>query len=247
MRRIAVALAVAMSACGSGGEKAELTVAAAMSLKEAFVEVERGFEAAHPGVDVVFNFASSQVLAAQIVAGAPVDVFAAADQAQIDRAAATGRLQPAQVFAKNRLVIVTPAGATVVRSPADLARPGLRLVLAGAGVPAGAYARAALAELGVREAALANLVSSEDHVRGVVARVAAGEADVGVVYATDVTDAVADRLHVIPFAGAGDIVPTYAIAVVSDSPRPALAAEFVAFVRGPAGAAALQRRGFLPP
>lgn len=237
-----------LSACGSpGAAKRELTVAAAMSLKEAFLELEREFEAAHPGVDVVFNFAGSQILAAQIVAGAPADVFAAADHAQMERAAATGRLQPARVFSKNRLVIITPAGDTRVQTPADLARPGLRLVLAGKGVPIGVYSRAALARVHVREAALANLVSSEDDVRGVVGKVVTGEADAGIVYATDITEAVADRLRAVPFAGADEVVPAYEIAALSDSPTPALAAEFVDAVLGPPGAAALQRHGFLAP
>ncbi|MBZ5713455.1 molybdate ABC transporter substrate-binding protein [Nannocystis pusilla] len=226
---------------------AELHVAAAMSLKEAFVELEAGFEAEHPGVDVVYNFAGSQILAAQIVAGAPADVFASADQAQMQRAAASSRMQPARVFARNRLVIVTPIADGTIEGPADLARPGLRLVLAGEAVPVGAYAREALGRAGVRDAALANVVSNEENVRGVVGKVAAGEADAGVVYATDVTDAVAGKLRTVAFAGADDVVPAYEIAALTDSPQPALAAAFVELVSGPAGAAALGERGFLPP
>jgi molybdate transport system substrate-binding protein len=114
-------------------------------------------------------------------------------------------------------------------------------------VPAGAYAREALARVGVGDAALANVVSNEENVRGVIGKVAAGEADAGVVYATDVTDAVADKLRVVAFAGAEDIVPTYEVAAVKDSKHPALAAAFVAAVSGPPGAAALRKRGFLPP
>jgi len=218
-----------------------------MSLKEAFSELEPSFEAEHPGVDVVFNFAGSQILAAQIVAGAPADVFASADQAQMQRAAASNRLQPARVFARNRLVIVAPSTDSTIQGPADLTRPGLRLVLAGESVPVGAYAREALGRAGVRDAALANLVSNEENVRGVVGKVAAGEADAGVVYATDVTDAVAGKLRTVTFAGADDVVPAYEIAALADSPQPVLAAAFVDLVSGPAGAAALGKRGFLPP
>lgn len=246
-RRAALSLAL-LAACGAApAGRAELTVAAAMSLKEAFLELERSFEHDHPDVDVVYNFAGSQVLAAQIVEGAPVDVFASADHAQIEGAATSGRLSPARIFARNRLVIVTPAGSRTVAAPADLGKPGVRLVLAAEGVPAGAYARAALAKLGLREAALANVVSNEENVRGAIGKVAAGEADAGVVYATDVTDAVADKLDVLAFAGAEDIVPTYEVAALSDSKHPALAAAFVDALVGPPGAAALQRRGFLPP
>jgi molybdate transport system substrate-binding protein len=231
---------------GAGG-RAELHVSAAMSLKEAFTDLEAGFEAEHPGVDVVFNFAGSQILAAQIVAGAPADVFASADRAQIERAASSNRMQPARIFAKNRLVIVTPVGDTSVQGPADLARPGLRLVLAGEAVPVGAYAREALDRVGQRDPALANVVSNEENVRGVLGKVAAGEADAGVVYATDVTGEVAGKLRTVAFAGADDVVPAYEIAALADSPQPALAAAFVDLVAGPAGAAALGKRGFLPP
>lgn len=245
MRR--AALLVSLAACGAPPGRTELTVSAAMSLKEAFVELEQAFEREHPDVDVVYNFAGSHVLAAQILEGAPVDVFASADHAQIDGAATSGRLLGAKVFARNRLVIVAPAGSSNVAAPADLGKPGVRLVLAAEGVPAGAYAREALAKVGVRDAALANVVSNEENVRGVVGKVAAGEADAGVVYATDVTDAVADKLRVVAFAGADDIVPTYEIAALKDSKHPALAAAFVAAVTGPSGAAALHRRGFLPP
>jgi molybdate transport system substrate-binding protein len=246
MRRAALSL-VLLAACGAPPGRTELTVAAAMSLKEAFLELEQSFEREHPDVDVVFNFAGSQVLAAQIVEGAPVDVFASADHAQIEGAATSGRLLPARIFARNRLVIIAPAGSTTVVAPADLGKRGVRLVLAAEGVPAGAYARAALAKLGLRDAALANVVSNEENVRGVIGKVAAGEADAGVVYATDVTDAVAGKLRVLAFAGAEDVVPTYEIAALGDSKQPAAAAAFVDAVAGPPGAAALQRRGFLPP
>lgn len=250
MRRRLILFALAAAACGGGPDSAapartELTIAAAMSLKEALLDLERAFEADHPGVDVVFNFAGSQVLATQLIEGAPADVFASADRAQIERAQA--RLLAARPFARNRLVIVAPVGDDRVQAPADLARPGTRLVLAAEAVPVGAYARAALDRLGLRDAALANVVSHEENVRGVVGKVAAGEAEAGVVYATDVTEGVQGKLRVIELAGAEDVVPTYEVAAVRDSKRPELAAAFVDALAGPPGAAALQRRGFLPP
>ncbi|WAS92949.1 molybdate ABC transporter substrate-binding protein [Nannocystis punicea] len=241
------AVVLGCSAAPGAADKKELHVSAAMSLKEAFTDLEAGFEAEHPEVDVVFNFAGSQILAAQIVAGAPADVFASADRAQMERAAGSQRMQPARTFAKNRLVIVTPAGDSSIQGPADLARPGLRLVLAGEAVPVGAYAREALNRVGQRDAALANVVSNEENVRGVIGKVAAGEADAGVVYATDVAGEVAGKLRTVAFAGADDVVPAYEIAALADSPQPALAAAFVDLVAGPAGAAALGKRGFLPP
>ncbi|MDC0717781.1 molybdate ABC transporter substrate-binding protein [Nannocystis bainbridge] len=246
-RRVVLLGALTLGGCSGAPAERVVHVAAAMSLKEAFTDLEAGFEAQHPGVDVVFNFAGSQTLAAQIVAGAPADVFASADRAQMERAAASSRMQPARVFARNKLVIVTPANDPSIQGPADLSRAGLRLILAGETVPVGAYAREALNRLGVREAALANVVSNEENVRGVVGKVATGEADAGIVYATDVTAELADKLRTVTLAGADDVVPAYEIAALADSRQPELAAAFVDLVAGPAGAAALGKRGFLPP
>lgn len=245
LRGLVLFAGLALTACAREAGSQELRVSAAMSLKEALVLFEPEFEARHPGVDVVFNFAGSQILAGQIVEGAPVDVFAAADEPQMQRAIASGRIEQAERFARNRLVLITPVAAAQISGAAELARPGVRLVLAGPSVPAGAYARSALQQLGVADAALANLVSNEENVRGVVGKVSAGEADAGVVYATDVTPAVADKLRTLPLAV--DVSPVYEAAVLKDSARPALAAAFVAELRGPTGQAALAKHGFLPP
>jgi molybdate transport system substrate-binding protein len=242
-RGLAAIVGCAALACG-GGAPRELKVAAAMSLKAAFTAIEVEFEAEHPGVDVVFNFAGSQILAGQIEEGAPVDVFASADEPQMQRAIASGRITAAERFASNRLVIISPAN-TPIAGADELTHPGLRLVLAGPGVPAGSYARQALQELGVGQAALINLASNEENVRGVVGKVSAGEADAGVVYATDVTLAVADKLHVAALAGS--VTPRYEVAVLKDSSQATLAQEFVSAVRGSAGQAVLAKHGFLPP
>lgn len=244
LRGVAALVGCLALGCGGSAASRELKVSAAMSLKEVFTEVAAGFEAEHPGVDVVFNFAGTQILAGQIEEGAPVDVFASADEPQMQRAIASGRVAAAERFASNRLVLISPATAPIV-GPADLARAGLRLVLAGPGVPAGSYARQALQELGVAEAALANLVSNEENVRGVVGKVSAGEADAGVVYATDVTPAVADKLHVV--AMAVSVTPRYEVAVLKDSPQAALGQAFVAGLKTSAGQAILAKHGFLQP
>lgn len=243
-RGLAAIVGCAALACGGGTAPRELKVSAAMSLKEAFAAIEVEFEAGHPGVDVVFNFAGSQILAGQIEEGAPVDVFASADEPQMQRAIASGRITAAERFASNRLVIISPTDAAIAGAE-QLTRPGLRLVLAGPGVPAGAYARQALQELGLVQAALTNLASNEENVRGVVGKVSAGEADAGVVYATDVTPAVADKLHVAALASS--VTPRYEVAVLKDSSQATLAQEFVGAVRGSAGQAVLAKHGFLPP
>jgi len=241
--RATLLLTISLMAACRGEQPRELRVAAAMSLRGVFTGLEAGFEARH-GVDVVFNFAGSQILAGQIAEGAPVDVFAAADEPQMRRAITSGRVKDASVFAHNRLVLITPVDGSV-SGPAELGRPGLRLVLAGPGVPAGAYARQALLELGVSQAALANLVSNEENVRGVIGKVSAGEADAGVVYATDVTAAVVDKLKVMPLTVT--VQPRYEVAALVDSPEPALAAAFVAELHGADGQALLQQHGFLSP
>ena len=245
LRGLLLVAGMTLSACGRGGPGRELRVSAAMSLKEVFVSLEPEFEARHPGVDLMFNFAGSQILAGQIAEGAPVDVFAAADEPQMQRAIASGRIAAAERFARNRLVLITPADGSTISGAGDLARPGLRLVLAGPSVPAGVYARAALQQLGLADVALANLVSNEENVRGVVGKVSAGEADAGIVYATDVTPAVAEKLKTLPLAV--DISPVYEVAVLKDSSMPDLAQAFVAELRGPPGQAALAKYGFLPP
>lgn len=240
-----ISVVVVVLGCGVRGPR-ELHVSAAMSLKEAFVEMEAAFEAKHPGVDVVFNFAGSQILAAQIVEGAQVDVFASADDIQMQRAAQSGRIGPVSAFATSRLVLITPVdNPGKISSVGDLARPGVRLVLAGPTVPAGSYAREALNQLGVGEPALANVVSNEENVRGVVGKVALGEADAGIVYVTDVTPTVAAKLRRIELGVA--IWPRYEIAVLKDNIQPKLAQGFVEMVLGAEGQATLARHGFLRP
>jgi molybdate transport system substrate-binding protein len=231
------------------GAPTVIHVFAAASLTEAFTEMGAAFEAAHPGVTVVFNFAGSAQLAQQIVEGAPADVFASANQAQMDAAAGKRAAPAAPIFAANRLVVIFPAGnpggiATLV----DLAKPGLRVTLAAVEIPAGQYALEFLDKAG-RDAAfpptfaadvLANVVSYEQNVRSVLAKVALGEADAGIVYASDVTGQVG-RLDI---PGSLNVIARYSIAWFADSPKADLAAEFVAYVLSDEGQAALAKYNF---
>jgi molybdate transport system substrate-binding protein len=133
--------ALALAGLASGPASAEtVRVFAASSLTEAFGEIAAVFEAGHPGTRVELSFAGSQVLRTQIEQGAPADVFASADREHTDALVRKGLLGPTRVFARNAVVVVTPAGAARVSSLADLARPGTRVVLAGPSVPAGRYA-----------------------------------------------------------------------------------------------------------
>lgn len=247
--RALVCLILVASACAAapGGDAAdgEIVVLAAASLTEAFTEIAEGFEAAHPGTAVRLSFGPSDGLATQIEEGAPADAFASASEHWTDEVAAGLGVTRRAVFARNELVIVTPSGDPAsVRGIEDLADPGVALVLAAPGVPAGDYAREALANAGVD--AEANVVSNERDVKGVVQKVFLGEADAGIVYRTDVTEAVAPGLRVVEMPEEAGVVATYSIAVVAGTDRPEDAARFVAYVLDE-GQSTLGEFGFLPP
>lgn len=231
-----VLLAAAVGAAACGGDDRALTVFAASSLTEVFGVIEAEFEAANPGVDVVISYAGSATLAAQIVEGAPADVFASADGANMDRVVDGGFASAAPTaFATNMLTIaVEPGNPTGVRTLADLADSDLVVVMAAPEVPAGAYAEAVLADAGVA----VDVASYEQSVRSVVSKVALGEADAGLVYRTDVV-AAEGRIGEVPIET--DVVARYWIAPIGDS---ADAMAFVDAVTGSAGQAALRDAGF---
>lgn len=250
----AVLLAAAVATTAAAQQA--LTVFAAASLTDAFTALGQRFEQEHPGTVVKFNFAGSQALATQMEQGAAADVFASADQRWMQYAEQHKLLGgAAQVFARNRLVVVTPkANPGYVDRLQDLARSHLKLVLAAAQVPVGNYSREALkrlstapgfsADYGAR--VLANLVSEEENVKGVVAKVQLGEADAGIVYATDVTRAIRSQFRVIEIPDASNPIAEYPIAITA-GPNPALGGAFVAAVLSSKGQAILAERGFLPP
>jgi molybdate transport system substrate-binding protein len=233
-----------------------LTVFAAASLTEVFTDIGRVFEQGHPDVTVRLNFAGSQALATQLEQGARADVLATADQRWMQFAREQGLLAAeATTFARNRLVVVIPrANPGYVERLQDLARPGLKLVLAGAQVPVGAYSREALRRLNgapgftasFDRQVLDNLVSEEEDVRAVVAKVQLREADAGLAYATDVGGRSRESLTVLDIPDPFNPIAEYPIAVVAGGRRP-LAAAFVALVLSPEGQRLLVARGFLPP
>ena len=232
----------------------KLTIFAASSLTEAFNEVKAALEAQHVGLSVTYNFAGTPTLRTQLEHGAKADLFAAANEEQMDLAIRAGVVSGAPVvFAENRLVVVTPSDSSAVLTLQDLAKPGVKLVLTLRDVPVGAYARAALARMaGAPEfagnfagSALANLVSEETNVRQALAKVVLGEADASIVYATDVTPDASPKLRRIAIPDAFNVLALYPVAVVKDSPHPAAAQAFIAFLRSPAGRAILAKHGFL--
>jgi molybdate transport system substrate-binding protein len=233
-----------------------VNVAAAASLTDAFGELGGLFESQNPGSRVVFNFGPSSGLRTQIEQGAPADVFASADQAQMDLAQANGVItgEP-RVFARNALVLVLPRdNPGRLTALDDLARPGLRLVSTAPQVPIGAYTRQMLQTMSqdptygadFADRVLANVRSEELDVRALLTKVALGEGDGGVVYATDVTPQVAPEVQVIAIPEVFNVVAAYPIAVVQGARQPALGQRFVDFVLSDAGQAVLARYNFQP-
>lgn len=221
-----------------------VTVFAAASLSGAFRDVAARFERRHPGARVTLNLAGSQLLAGQILQGAPADVFASADTLQMRRVGGSGLLagEPA-VFATNELVLaVEPGNPLRVRELADLARDDVVAVLAAPQVPAGRYARRALRAAGVG----ARPASLETDVKQVLAKVVLGEADAGVVYRTDVR-AAGERVEAVPLPTAHQVPALYTVATVLDAPHPGAARAFADFLLSPAGREVLADHGFGPP
>jgi len=236
---LAGALAWLAAGCGGAGETT-VAVYAAASLSEAFEDLAARYEAANPDVEVRLNFAGSARLAAQIGAGARADVFASANGATMGRVAAEGRTAaPPALFARNRLALVVPAGNPgAVTGLRDLSDDSLVLAVCAPEVPCGALARAVLADAGVD----ADADTAETSVRAVLTKVMLGEADAGLVYATDVA-AGGDKVAAVPL-GPQSRFNDYPVAAVSDR---AVAAHFVDFVLGPDGRRILGGHGFGTP
>jgi molybdate transport system substrate-binding protein len=232
---------------GNGTERRELTVSAAASLTDAFIDIGRAFEEGNEGVTVTFNFGPSDGLATQINDGAPVDVFASASPAWMDSVEADGPGVSGRAdFARNKLAIIVPADNPAGIVDLDgLTGDGVQIVLAAEGVPAGDYAREVFANVGITEAALANVVSNEEDVRAVVTKVLSGDADAGITYVTDVTPDIADQVTLITIPDDVNVVATYPIAVVTGSEGADLAQSFVDYVIHE-GQETLADYGFLP-
>lgn len=261
-RLAGLALVVVAAACSPLGvaprslpPRQDLVVMAAASLSEAFTQIGGQFEAANPSFHVVLDFAGSQQLAQQLAQGAPADVFASANAKQMQVATDAGRVAKgaARVFATNRLTVISSrVSDALLASPADLARPGLKLVLAAQDVPAGQYALEFLGKASTgaaygsafQSAVLNNVVSYEENVRSVVAKVALGEADAGIVYVTDVTADASGQVTRLAIPDELNVVASYPIAAISGSAHLDAARAFVEMVLSPAGQAVLSHFSF---
>jgi molybdate transport system substrate-binding protein len=250
-RRLAVVLVTlamgGLAACGGAGDGSDgsdgtiVHVYAAASLTTTFQQLGTAFEADHHGVHVDFSFGGSSDLVAQIQEGAPADVFASADTPNMDKLVDAGLAgHGPQDFASNTLEIITPPDNPAgVDTFADLAEPGLNLVICAPEVPCGAAAQRAADVVGVS----LSPVSEEQSVTDVLAKVTSGEADAGLVYVTDVT-AAGDAVRGITFPESSEVVNTYPITTVKDSDEEQLGQEFVQLVLSDQGQSMLKGAGF---
>lgn len=219
-----------------------VSVFAAASLTDAFRAIAKDFETAQRGATVELQFAGSSTLVRQILDGAPADVFASADEENMQKVAAAIAGTPA-VFARNRLAILVGAGNPKhVTRLGDLTREGMTIALAAPAVPVGRYALEAFAKAGVGAPAGSN----EADVKAVVTRVAMGEADAGIVYTTDVADG-GSRVEGVAIPDDQNVIARYPIAVLKEAPNAAGARAFVAYVVSEGGRRALTASGFLAP
>lgn len=236
----------------------ELNVFAAASLVDAFGVIEADLEEANPNLEITLETAGSQTLVTQLTEGAEADVLATADRVSMATAADSGLIAGEPViFTGNQLVMVAPEDNPAgIASVDDLAADGLNLVVANETVPAGRYSRQVLCAYGASVAAperfvdavSGNIVSEEEDVRTVLTKVQLGEADAGLVYASDAvaSDLAGTPLTVIDFPDTLDTTAVYPIGPVTDGDT-ALAEAFIAYVLGPDGQATLNDYGFVLP
>ena len=244
--------ALMLAACGpsagrpptAGKPSGTVVVFAATSLSAAFDAIGARFEKAHPGMAVKFNFNGSSSLATSLKQGAPADVFASANTANM--AVVTGDKLASgtpKVFARNQAEIMVEAGnPRHVKTVGDLASPAVKVVLCAPEVPCGALARDVLRNAGVT----VRPASEETSVGGVVTKVSLGEADAGIVYVTDVK-AAGDKVAGVPIPAAQNETADYPIVALKDAPDAGAAAAFIGYVLGPDGQRVLASYGFLPP
>ncbi len=262
--RINVLLLVVAAAAGCTGPPAgpspsrtaaELAVYAAASLTAPLESVKAAYESSHPGIRLTVALDSSAALRTQIEQGAPADVFLSADLTNPEKLADAGlAIGPVTKFAGNHLVIVVPKGNPgSIGTPADLARPGVRIVAAGEKVPITVYTNQLLEGLGALpgypsdfgSAYEANVVSREDNVKAIVAKLELAEADAGIVY---VTDAIASTtLATVEIPPEAAVTATYGGVVVGASAHSSEAAAFLSWLAGPDGQAILADFGFVAP
>jgi molybdate transport system substrate-binding protein len=249
---IVAALALLIAACGTTGggdatqrgSSGEVLVSAAASLTDAFAAVEAAFERQSPDIDVVLNLGGSSALREQIIEGAPVDIFASANAANMAAVADAGLVagEP-EIFALNLLQIAVPAGNPAgITGLDDFEREDLLIGLCAEAVPCGVFARESLDNAGV----VAAIDTNEPDVRALLTKIEAGELDAGITYVTDVASTGGSVVGIDIPSGV-NVVAEYPIAVLSTALNSAGAAEFVAFILSDDGRNILAAAGFGTP
>ncbi|MEW5810850.1 MAG: molybdate ABC transporter substrate-binding protein [Actinomycetota bacterium] len=232
------------TACSSPPGSPGLTVFAAASLKAVFTDLGAEFEKSHPGTTVTFSFAGSSDLVTQLTQGAPADVFASADTANMAKAVSAGLVSGEPVdFAANQLTIVTPPGNPArIASFADMANRGTQVVVCAPQVPCGAATQRVEKLTGVT----LTPVSEESSVTDVLGKVTSGQADAGLVYTTDARSA-GGQVDTIAFPESSRAINTYPIATLNTADNKGAATQFVDLVTGPRGREVLATAGFSAP
>lgn len=243
--RIATLLLILIAAaagCGDGEARTPITVFAAASLTDAFDDVAAAFEDAQPGYEVEISYAASSMLREQILEGAPADVYASANQANMTQVAEAGEAVGPVPFARNLIQIAVPIGNPGgVTGIEDFSRPELLIGLCAQGVPCGDFGRQVLDNAGV----IASIDTDEATVRFLLTKIEAGELDAGLVYRTDVAST--DRVEGIDVPPEWNVEAVYPITVLSGAVQPEGAEAFLSFVLSPEGQAILAGHGFLSP
>src|SRR5215218_3115273 len=253
---VVAALLPVLCGCGGtggseGGGESALTVYAASSLTDAFGELKANFEEENSGTEVRLNFAGSSALLTQLEQGAPADVFASADEVKMGDAVRDSLAHAPQTFARNRLLVIVPAGNPAgIASYPDLARPGITLVLAQDEVPVAQYAKESLTKANAvyardfSERVLSNVASREADVKAAANRVAVGDADATVVYTSDATPDLRERVEVIEIPEELNVVVSNPIAPTENAQSLELAQGWVDLVLSDEGQRVMEKWGF---
>ena len=247
-----LAMGSVLAACGSDDDASssgdavlagDLTVFGAASLTEAFEDVQKTLESSAPDLNLTYSFAGSQDLVQQIREGAPADVFASADEKNMQELVDDGLVERPEVFARNELTIaIEPGNPKGIKGLEDLSRSDVTVVLADPSVPVGSYSKQVLDEAGVT----VKPASLELDVKATLAKVTSGEADAAIVYQTDVESA-GGKADAVDLPDDQNAIATYPIAVVKGSGNKAAARAYVDEIISGSGQDALKAKGFLPP
>ncbi len=242
---------------GDDSEQTTLTVFTAASLTGAFTDIGKAYEAENENVKVDFVFDGSQTLRTQIEQGANPDIFVSANPKHMKALQDAGFMVNESVtpFLGNSLALIVPIDNPAnITSVDDLAKPGVKLVIGTKDVPFGDYTRQMLDKMAAdpkygedyREAVMANVISEETAVTSVMPKLILGEADAAIVYKSDVMKSDQDKITRIEIPSEYNVMATYPLGILAESPNKAEAESFIAFVRGPDGSAILEEYGFDP-